>query len=425
MGEENKCDVVVIGAGMAGLAAARAIAEAGLSVILVESRDRVGGRIRTVRDGGTVIELGAEFLHGRPPELWALIEEAGLETYERTGDFLRQSEDGPVAMGDWEDDDPLDSLKDFAGPDCSFVEYLDRVGFPEDKRRQEIGYAEGFNAAEATEASAMALGRQQRAEDEIDGDRSWRVTEGYDRLPGYLLERFKAAGGRIVLGDWIATVLWGTGRAELHSGCGNIYDCAKVVVAVPLGMLQTGGIVFRPEIPAVTLAASRMRMGHACRFTMVFSRRLWPEGMSFLLTQESMPPVWWTAHPHETRTLTGWAGGPRAVELLALNPDELRGRTITAAARALKVDEAEVAAALTGFHTHNWDTDTDSRGAYSWVPVGGLEASAEMSEPVSRTLYFAGEHTDTTGHWGTVHAALRSGLRAGRQVVEASMLGST
>jgi predicted flavoprotein YhiN len=51
------------------------------------------------------------------------------------------------------------------------------------------------------------------------------------------------------------------------------------------------------------------------------------------------------------------------------------------------------------------------------VPVGGLDASARMCEPVAGTLFFAGEHTDTTGHWGTVHAALRSGLRAGRQAI--------
>src|SRR6201985_3084567 len=78
-------DVVVVGAGMAGLTAARTLAEGGLKVLVVEAQDRIGGRIWTRRVGDETIELGAEFIHGRPPELWALIEEAGLETYERGG----------------------------------------------------------------------------------------------------------------------------------------------------------------------------------------------------------------------------------------------------------------------------------------------------------------------------------------------------
>jgi monoamine oxidase len=78
-------DVVVVGAGMAGLTAARTLAEAGLKVLVVEAQDRIGGRIWTRHVGDEAIELGAEFIHGRPPELWALIDEAGLETYERGG----------------------------------------------------------------------------------------------------------------------------------------------------------------------------------------------------------------------------------------------------------------------------------------------------------------------------------------------------
>ena len=85
MTKNTTVDVVVVGAGMAGLTAARAMAKAGLKVLVVEAQDRIGGRIWTRHVGDEAIELGAEFVHGRPPELWALIEEAGLETYERDG----------------------------------------------------------------------------------------------------------------------------------------------------------------------------------------------------------------------------------------------------------------------------------------------------------------------------------------------------
>jgi monoamine oxidase len=72
---------------------------------------------------------------------------------------------------------------------------------------------------------------------------------------------------------------------------------------------------------------------------------------------------------------------------------------------------------LKGCYTHDWQHDRFALGAYSYVAAGGLNASKQMTEPVEDTLYFAGEHTDITGHWGTVHAAMRSGLRAAEQVL--------
>ena len=420
MADSTQYDVVVIGAGMAGLAAARAIAEAGYRVVVLEARQRIGGRIRTVRDGEAVVELGAEFVHGRPPELWALIEEAGLETYERTGDFLHRGADGLAPMSDWNDeDDPLEKLKDFPGPDCSFVEYLRQSGVNAEDARQHLGYVEGFNAADANEVSAMALGRQQRAEDAIDGDRSWRLRDGYIRLPEFLRERIEAAGGELVVGAAVSEVRWSDNGSSATRADGRDWQARKVVVSVPLGVLQSHAIRFKPQIPVITEAANRLRMGHACRFTMVFAERLWPEGMSFLLTPELLPGIWWTARPEESHSLTGWVGGPRSLALVGLEPEVIRAAAIPAVALALERSQEEVRAALTGFHTHDWDHDPWSCGAYTWVPVGGLDASLALCEPVAETLFFAGEHTDTTGHWGTVHAALRSGLRAGRQVIEA------
>jgi monoamine oxidase len=413
-------DVVVIGAGIAGLSAGRVLAQGGLRVVVLEAREHVGGRIRTVRTGAETIELGAEFVHGRPPELWALIEEAGLATYERTGDFLRL-EGGELVEESWEDresdeDDPLEKLKGYAGVDLPFAEYAGGLGLPEEDRAEAIGYVEGFNAADAREASIVALGRQQAAEDAIDGDRVWRIREGYDRLPDFVAERFAAAGGRMVLNATVTAVEWECGRVRVESTEGD-FVAAKALVTLPLGVLQSGGVRFTPAPGRVLEAAARMRMGQVCRFTMVFGRRLWPEKMSFLLTRELLPPVWWTAHPAESLSLTGWIGGPKAETMLGLEAAELGRRGCAALAQALGVGQEELLAELREVFTWNWRLDESALGAYSWVPVGGVEASAAMGAPVEGTLFFAGEHTDITGHWGTVHAAIRSGLRAARQVL--------
>src|SRR5215471_14539137 len=143
-------DVLVIGAGMAGLTAARALAESGLKVLVVEAQDRIGGRIWTRHIGDEAIELGAEFIHGRPPELWALIEEAGLETYQREGARVC-FEDGLLSDCGGEIDtvfERLEGLRDFSGPDLSFADYLDREQTPAEERSQIVGYVEGFNAAD-------------------------------------------------------------------------------------------------------------------------------------------------------------------------------------------------------------------------------------------------------------------------------------
>ena len=150
---------------------------------------------------------------------------------------------------------------------------------------------------------------------------------------------------------------------------------------------------------------------------MVFARRLWPEGMSFLLTPGLLPAVWWTANPTESLTLTGWVGGPSAEPLLRLSSDDLRDQAIAAVAQAIAIPVEQARASLLSFYTLDWQAEETSRGAYSWVPVGGLEDSANLSQPIAHTLFLAGEHTDTSGHWGTVHAAYRSGLRAAKQAL--------
>ena len=412
-------DVIVIGAGIAGLSAARCLADAGLRVLILEAQQRAGGRILTRREGDEVIELGAEFIHGRAPELWALIAEAGLATYERTGAFLQSGEGGLTPSEETRsgEQDPLEQLKSFPGPDCPFAEYLERFDLDAHARAEQLGYVEGFNAADARRASSMALGRQELAEDAIQGDRSWRLSAGYDQLPEFLRRKFIEAGGSLIFGSRVQQIAWSRGEVSVLDGQGNRFEAPKAIVAVPLGVLQGADIEFRPVPVTLKQSLTRMRMGSAFRCTFIFKRRLWPENMSFLLTRDLLPSIWWTAHPAPSLSLTGWVGGPRAVSLLALPAQELKTAVLIALAKALQVGPEEIAAGLTSFHNYDWQADEASRGAYSWVPVGGLDASEVLSRPVENTLFFAGEHTDTTGHWGTVHAALRSGLRAASQAL--------
>jgi len=429
----NNSQRIVIGAGIAGLAAARALAERGVRVTVLEARERVGGRVLTRQADGATVELGAEFVHGRAPELWALIDEAGVEAVERDGTVLRAEPEGGLAEDSLQDAamfQTLEELRDYAGPDQPFAEYLAEKSMQPEDRAALLGYVEGFNAADAKRISVQGLAAQQEAEDAIEGDRTWHVRGGYAQLAEYLAAKVKELGGEILLGEVVSSIAWEPGRVRITTGNAE-YVGQQCVVTLPLGVLHRanqGGIAFFPEPPAVA-ASRRMAMGAAVRFTMVFRRRWWEDApvaispgkladLSFLFTFHSLPSVWWTPHPEPERvTLTGWVGGPRSAALAGQSAEQMAGAACVSLAKVFGVAEDDVRRALISAHTQDWSGDPFSLGAYSYVPSGALDAPRAMTEPEENTLFFAGEHTDITGHWGTVHAALRSGLRAAAQVL--------
>lgn len=431
----DEVDVVILGAGIAGLAAARALAERGMHVVLLEAKDRVGGRVFTRKaEGGGTVELGAEFVHGRAPELWALIDECGAKTVEREGTMLREEWGDGLTEDDPQDEamfEPLEALEDFAGEDVAFADWLAASDVPEDERAALTGYVEGFNAADAKRIGVKALGVQQKAEDAIEGDRAWHVLGGYVQLAEYLAARVKELGGEVRLGWEAVAVRWRAGDVEVETNRGVVH-AKRCIVALPLGVLQCvndeGCLRMAPE-PTAIAHARRLEMGHAVRFTMVFRSRWWERTgaldkeklavMSFLFTFQRSVRVWWTAHPEPEAlpALTGWVGGPRAKELEGKSAGELGREACAELAAVFGIAENLLRWELLATYAHDWSGDVHARGAYSYVPAGALDAPAAMTHPEADTLFFAGEHTDVTGHWGTVHAAIRSGLRAAKQVL--------
>jgi monoamine oxidase len=423
---ENTYDVVVVGAGMAGLTAARSLAEAGLKVLVVEANDRIGGRIWTRHVGDNAIELGAEFIHGKPPELWALIKEAGLETYERKGTQIC-FDDGTLSDCSGMMDDvfePLEKLKKFKGEDMSFAEYLDREQIPMGERSPMIAYVEGFNAADHREISAASLGVQQKAEDASRGDHSYCLRDGYDQLPRYLSERITELGGKVLTGTPVQEIRWEQGWVKIVCDPWS-FHAPRSVITLPLAVLRNRSVQIEPLPISIMEAAERLRMGQVRRFTLLFAEKFWENispqpalgEMGFLFAFTEMPPVWWTPHPETTHTITGWIGGPRSAALTGVDTKMLATKACTTLGRIFGLRKERIQELLKGCYTHDWQYDRFALGAYSYVATGGLDASKQMTEPVADTLFFAGEHTDITGHWGTVHAAMRSGLRAAEQIL--------
>lgn len=438
-------EIIVVGAGVAGLAAGRSLTSAGRSVAVLDARKRVGGRVLTVHvpdAGGTraiAVELGAEFVHGLPQESWTLMREAHLPVYEIMGAHTRFARGRFEATGAEDDDsgDVLQRMLDWSmlrprGEDSTFTGFLEAAGINGQTARRAVRYVEGFNAADSNLISVASLAKQQRAEDSIQSDRLFRLGNGYQELPAYLAAGLERAGGRLLLDRIAQRIEWRRGLVIIHGRDGGGREfrlrAHRAVITVPLGVLQADSIEFAPEPGEILVHARRMAMGSVVRVTLVFKSRFWRDqqphldDLSFLFADDELPGTWWTAAPDPTPIITGWVGGASNVAAIKARveahggADALLVLCLETLARVFDLEVARLQQMLIGWHTHDWQLDEFARGAYSYVPVGALDASDRMAEPVEDTLYFAGEHTDTTGHWGTVHGALRSGLRAADQI---------
>jgi monoamine oxidase len=445
---QGEYDVIIVGAGAAGLAAGAKLAQAGQRVALLEARDRIGGRIFTrhlpAEEGHAPmhIELGAEFIHGLPPATWSVVGEAKLSAYEIEGSDLSfvngnwvppQSHPAIHVIGDmvkWVEARP--------GCDMSFADYLAANPTDAPSAAAAANYVEGFNAADRNRIGIASLAVQQRAEDAIDSDRLFHAAEGYDAVMEFLAAQFRAAGGELALEAPVRRIEWRRGSVRVESGTGGeTLHAARALITVPLGVLQANSIDFAPRPTDVLAQAERMAMGDVVRVVLLFRDRFWrsasapsiPEGirrkladLSFLFTPAEVPPTWWTPNPGSTPMLTAWIGGTKATELrrsiaASSDPLALPRRCLATLARIFEMSFAELQNLLVSCHEHDWSADPYSRGAYSYVPAGALDAPAKLSVPVENTLYFAGEHTDITGHWGTVHAAIGTGTRAAEQIL--------
>lgn len=416
----DRAEVLVVGAGVAGLAAARVLIDAGFATLVLEARDRIGGRIWSHRDPflPVPVELGAEFVHGKPSETWDIVSKASLAACDVAGEpfCFRGGKLEPCAEAFEGVDSLFEQMRGAGDGDQSFADFLAGAAASAEVKERAAGYVEGFNAARRERISVRSLVEDERASEEIDGDRAFRILGGYDRIPAWL-----AGGGEHVRLSTPVTVLrWKRGEVEAHARGGAVFGARRAVVTVPLGVLQAGGIRFDPEPGRVLDAARSLEMGGAIRVTLRFRERPWPEDMGFLHARGGeWFPTFWTALPVRMPLITAWAAGPAAERHAGAAGEEIAGRAVAALARALGTDAARLEQSLAAWYLHDWQTDLWARGAYSYVPVNGMEARRALAAPVEDTLYFAGEATNLAGRGATVDGAIAAGRSAARALLAA------
>ena len=448
----ERVDVVVIGAGVAGLEAARALAGAGWRVAVLEARDRVGGRIdtRAEPDWPVPIDLGAEFVHGRSPLLLDRLHAAGIDVV-TLKPAQHRAEGGRLvpATREWKRALALagNLPAPRAGADPTVATQLSRAAWRRqgsaDERRLARAYLEGFNAADLRRASVRALVAQQEAAETIGGDALGRPSGGYRALPLHLAEQLAAAVRRrrgdrapaggppaLRLGTVVDRIVWtpGSVRIEARAADGvplRPIEARLAIVTVPLGVLQApagapGAIRFEPALPAgVRTAIGALAMGTVTKAVVRFNRTPWrrpPSGeLGFLHVPGGAFPTLWTLAEGERPVLVAWAAGPAADRLRGRTPAQLRRTALGTLAQAFQRALGDLESFVDGVIVAVWGDDPFARGAYSWVPVGGADAATRLAKPVADTLVFAGEATEASGHAGTVHGALMTGARAAAQ----------
>src|SRR3954452_7305053 len=217
------CDVLIIGAGIAGLTALSDLARQGVRVLCLEARDRIGGRILTIDDPDSPlpIELGPEFIHGRPPETWEVVKKAKLAVYDCEENSVHIRNGKADGQSDaWEQIDQItEEMKRVAqtGTDRSFSDFIQHVAQPQDVKQLAISYVEGFTAAHKERISVASLAQDAEAAEKIDGDRNFRIVDGYKRVADFSIRNSQQDDARLLLNTIVTAIQWRPGHARVEA----------------------------------------------------------------------------------------------------------------------------------------------------------------------------------------------------------------
>jgi monoamine oxidase len=429
---EKRNRVIVVGAGMAGLMAASTLESHGHAAIVIDARDRIGGRVWTSDLGGTPVDLGAQWIEGinnnplaefckrnqiktiaSDEDSFRLFDADGLPFDKDEADKLRRwSKEVLKPLGSFDK-----NRRDTGQADMTIGEAFSRLTAGQqmtERQRRYLRWALTINieATEGEDAERLSL-RNYQTEEEIES------FDGPEHiLPGGFgqIAKLIAKGLDIRLGRRATAIHYGNRHVRVVCEKEE-FQADAAVVTLPLGVLKSSLVTFDPKLPQSKLdAIARLGVASAHKVVLKFPRRFWQSTTDFLA---SMPDdgakfVEWTDLSRTTGApiLSLWSHGRAARGLEQLSRGQATDEAMKTIRRALGRSSPDPEQVV----VTSWINDPLSRGCYTNLPVGASHNHmAALAAPVDRLLFFAGEAT-TRRHRGTVHGAWLSGIRAAEEI---------
>ena len=416
-------DVIVIGAGMAGVTAARSLVGAGLRVQIVEARQRVGGRIHTVRDlCDEAVEAGAELIHGSQSQLWPLVREAGLtarsNSHAATATMIDLGDGArwlPYALAHpqtWRSFGVLRRIAGRQAQDMPAQEFIERCGYRGRARR----------LAEMVFTSHLpgtldAIGMHGFLDDGVlalETSPDYRINEGYDRLVEHV-----AHGLDVEFGFAVQMIQWSADGVTIRDAAGRERTAAAAIVTVPVGVLRSGTIRFDPELPeAKRWALDQIVMGPVSKLLMRFEEPFWPDRLAAIYCASGPATLYWNVFfraQHALAVLTAYYTGQRAAVFAGSSDEEAVTRTLQDLRRHFPRSHPK----LLSYRRFDWSTDPYACGGYTFLRPNANRARARLAAPDTGRLFWAGSETATEPIAATVAGAYTSALRASSEVLKA------
>jgi monoamine oxidase len=402
-------EVAVIGGGAAGVGAARRLADAGVKALIVEARDRLGGRAWTIEAGGFPIDLGCGWLHSAKRNPWTQIAETQGRTIDRTpppwarptsqprmtAEEARQFHDALWALHEraeaLPEDEPDRSLADLLEPGGQWNALLDAIS----------GY---YSGAELARISARDLGRY--ADDGVN----WRIAEGY----GAAIVAH-AAGLDVTL-DSVVTCIDHRGRRIRVETTRGAIEADAAIITLPSALIAADETPFAPALPDKTRAAAGLPLGHDDKlFLSLADAEAFESETRAFGDPRRVDTAAYQLRPFGRPMIECYFGGALAAELEqggeAAFFDFARGELVG-------LYGGEFARRVAPLALHGWGADPFARGAYSYALPGRADDRAALAAPVDGRLFFAGEACSRED-FSTAHGAYWTGVAAAEQAIKA------
>ncbi|MQM03536.1 hypothetical protein Taro_036319 [Colocasia esculenta] len=402
---------IVIGGGFAGISAARALKDASFQVVLLESRDRIGGRVYTDYSFSFPVDMGASWLHGVSEEnpLGPVIARLGLPLYRTSGDnsVLFDHDLESYALFDTDGHQVPHQLVKKVG--MVFETILKET----EKLRQDV--SEDMSMKEAISVARRTCTQSPTMVLMPDGGMEELLSGGHGLMVrGYLPVIKKLARGLdIRLGHKVTKVAWGRNGAKVSVSNGKTFIADVAVIAVPLGVLKSKAIKFEPELPEWKQAAiADLEIGIENKIALHFDKVFWPNVEFLGVVSSSTYQCSYFLNLHKATghpVLVYMPAGKLARDIEKMT-DEAAAKFTFLQLRKILPDASEPIDYLVS----HWGTDENSLGSYSYDGVGKSHALYEKLRIPVDNLFFAGEATSMP-YPGTVHGAFATGLMAAEE----------